>query len=305
MPRDLDLRKVRYFLALADELNYGRAAHRLHITQPVLSRQIRALESELGTPLFVRNRRRVDLTAAGSALLADAPTLLAAADAAQRRVVRAGRGTDTFTIGFMPGLIVTTAATAMEARHPGLRVEVLRTGWDDQVEVLRDGRVDVSYVRLPVDERGLRLTEVARESRVCVVATSHRLAGKDEVTLVDLADEHLLQNPDAVPEWRDVAREMRERVPRPAEEDRYSVEEKLEHVARGRGIAVLPESVAAFYTRPDIAVATITDIGPSRVALAWEAARRSPLIRDFVDVAAKPGRPCAELPAASPDASGG
>ena len=295
MPRDLDLRKLRYFLALAEELNYGRAAQHLHIAQPVLSRQIRALEAELGASLFVRDRRGVELTPAGEALRADTPALLAAADAARRRVARAARGTDTFTIGFMPGLIVTAAAVALEARRPGLRVQVVRTGWDDQVQVLHDGRADVSYVRLPVDERGLRVIGIAEEPRVAVVAAAHRLAGKDEMTLTDLADEHLLQNPDAVPEWREVATEMRERVPRPPGEDRYGVEEKLEHVARGRGVAVLPASVAAFYTRPDIAVATITDIGPSRVALAWQAQRRSPLIRDFVDVVGGLDSPCTVL----------
>ncbi|MGD9988557.1 LysR family transcriptional regulator [Pseudonocardia sp.] len=287
MPRDLDLRKVRYFVALAEELHYGRAAQRLHIAQPVLSRQIRALEAELGAVLFVRDRRGATLTPAGRTLLDDAPALLAAADAARRRVAREARGAGTFTIGFMPGLIVTAVAAAMEECRPGLRVEVVRTGWDDQVEVLRDGRADVSYVRLPVDGRDLRLVDVAEEPRVVVLAATHRLACKDVVALADLAGEHLLQNPDAVPEWRRVATEMRSTVPRVAEEVRYSVEEKLEHVARGRGIAVLPESVARFYQRPDVTVATIVDIGPSRVALAWESARRSPLIRDFTALATR------------------
>jgi DNA-binding transcriptional LysR family regulator len=140
VPKDLDLRKVRYFLALAEELNYGRAAQRLHIAQPVLTRQIRALEEELHAQLFVRDKRRVELTEAGEALRLDAPHLLAAAEAAQRRVGVAARGTHTFTIGFMPGLIVTPAAAALEARRPGVRVEVVRTGWDDQVRRRRAPR---------------------------------------------------------------------------------------------------------------------------------------------------------------------
>src|ERR1700716_3190969 len=106
---DVDLRKVRYFVAVAERLNFGRAAEALHIAQPVLSRQIRALENELKAQLFVRDKRTTELTAAGHQLLADAKPLLANADALRRRVGRAARGADTFTVAFMPGLIVTAA----------------------------------------------------------------------------------------------------------------------------------------------------------------------------------------------------
>jgi DNA-binding transcriptional LysR family regulator len=99
---DVDLRKVRYFVAVAERLHFGRAAEALHVAQPVLSRQIRALESELKAQLFVRDRRGTELTAAGRQLLADARPLLAQADALRRRVGRAARGATTFTVGFMP-----------------------------------------------------------------------------------------------------------------------------------------------------------------------------------------------------------
>jgi DNA-binding transcriptional LysR family regulator len=293
VPSDLDLRKVRYFLVLAETLNYSRAAQQLHIAQPVLSRQIRALEDDLKVRLFDRDKRRVELTAAGESLRVDAGALIAAADAARRRAVRAARAAGTFTIGFMPGLIVTPAAAALEARHPGLRVEVMRTGWDEQEQVLRDGRADVSYVRLPVDERGLRLLPLGSEPRVAVVARTHRLAGEDAISITDLAGEHLVQNPDAVPEWRDIAADIRDRIPRSAQESRYSVEVKLEHVAMGRGVVVLPASVVAFYTRPDVCAVPVTDIGPGRIALAWESSRRSRLIKDFAELAVAAGSPAA------------
>ena len=167
---------------------------------------------------------------------------------------------------------------------------MVRTGWENQVEVLHDGRVDVSYVRLPVDERGLRLVEVGTEPRVVALASTHRLAGKELIPLGDLAHEHLLQNPDAVPGWHETATEMRDRVPG-AIEDGYGVEEKLENVARGRGIAVLPESVVRFYTRPDISTAAIADMPASRIAVAWESNRRSRLVREFVAIAAGLGSP--------------
>jgi DNA-binding transcriptional LysR family regulator len=149
---DLDLRKLRYFVAVAEELHFGRAAERLHIAQPVLSRQIRILEEELSSQLFVRDRRHTELTAAGRQLLEEAHPLLANADALRRRVGRAARGSsDTFTVGFMPGLIVTAAVRGLSAAHPDLTVDVIRTGWDNQVQVVHDGRVDVSFVRLPID----------------------------------------------------------------------------------------------------------------------------------------------------------
>jgi DNA-binding transcriptional LysR family regulator len=285
---DLDLRKLRYFTVLAEHLNYGRAAEALHIAQPVLSRQIRAFENELGVRLFLRDRRKVELTPAGEQLLADAAPLLSGATALQRRVNIAARGKDTFTVGFMPGLIVTSAVRALEAAYPGLAVEVVRTGWDDQVEIVRDGRADVSYVRQPVGTRGLRVVDLFAERRVVVLPRNHRLAGSDSVGIGELAEEHLLQDPDAVPEWRDIAVEIQQGVPRDvrdAASSTYSVEEKLENVARERGISVLPESVATFYRRSDLSYAHIRDIGPSQVSLVWDAGRRDKLIRDFAAIA--------------------
>lgn len=301
---DLDLRKLRYFTVLAEHLNYSRAAEALHIAQPVLSRQIRALEGELHVPLFVRNKRTVELTPAGRQLFSDAPPLLTGAKALQRRANIAARGEEVFTVGFMPGLIVTSAARRLEAAHPSLSVDVVRSGWDDQTEIVRNGRVDVSYVRQPVNSRGLHIVDLFTEPRVAVLPGDHRLAGRGSLSIKDLAAEHLLQHPDAVPEWRDVATEMRENHPRKKRDNAYTVEEKLEHVARNRGIAVLPESAALFYRRPDLAYLPILDIGPNHIGLAWDASRRNPLISEFADIAAKhqpfQGAPSVRSPAEHP-----
>jgi DNA-binding transcriptional LysR family regulator len=282
---DVDLRKLRYFVAVADRLHFGRAAEALHIAQPVLSRQIRALEDELKVQLFVRDKRATELTPAGRQLLADAGPLLASADALRRRVVRAARSPGSFTIGFMPGLIVTEAVRALAGRHPQLTVNVLRTGWDDQTEVIRDGRADVSYIRLPADQSGLQVQALLAEPRVAVLPVGHRLAGKDTISIADLADEHLLQDAGAVPEWRDIATEMRTRRRRDAPVFR-TVEEKLEHVAAGHGIVLLPLSTAVFYTRPGVAYSHVSDIPPNQVCLAWDATRRGRLIQDFAAIAA-------------------
>jgi DNA-binding transcriptional LysR family regulator len=281
---DVDLRKLRYFVTVADRLHFGRAAAELHIAQPVLSRQIRALEDELKAQLFVRDRRTTELTPAGEQLLADARPLLAGADALRRRVGRAARGPATFTVGFMPGLIVTAAVRVLRGRHPDLTVDVIRTSWDDQTDVVHDGRADVSYVRLPVDQRGLSVRPLLTEPRVVALPADHRLAGKDAVAIADLADEHLLQDPDAVPEWRDIAAELRtgRRVAAPVFR---AVEEKLEHVAAGHGVVVLPLSTATFYTRPDVVHVPVADIPPNQVSLVWDSSRRSRLLHEFAAIA--------------------
>ena len=281
---DVDLRKLRYFRAVAEELHFGRAAERLHIAQPVLSRQIRALEGELGVELFMRDRRRTVLTPAGEQLVRDAGPLLASADALLRRVRAASEGVARLTIGFMPGITLTPVVRLLRERHPGLDVRMLRTEWNDQVEVLHDARADVGIVRLPIDPAGLEIKPLYTEPRLAVVASAHRLAGKESIHVADLATDHLLQSPDAVPEWRDVAVEIRNGERRPVPEI-HSVEEKLELVAGGQGIAVIPASTANFYTRSGIEAIPVEDLGPNHVAAAWPVGRTTPLIEEFVDAA--------------------
>jgi DNA-binding transcriptional LysR family regulator len=281
---DVDLRKLRYFVAVAEELHFGRAAERLHIAQPVLSRQIRAFEHELQVQLFVRTKRATELTPAGRQLLDDAGPLLATAEATRRRVAQVARGSRSFTVGFMPGLTVTPVVRAFTAAHPEVEVKLIRTSWDDQVDVLHDGRVDVSIVRLPIDQQGLNVRPLFEEPRVAMLASDHRLAGKPVIDIADLAEEHLLQDPDAVPEWRDIAIELRAGHPKPPPV-LHSVEEKLEHVAAGSGVSIIPLSVATFYQRPDVVAVALNDLASNKVCLAWIAARRSPLIYDFAEIA--------------------
>jgi DNA-binding transcriptional LysR family regulator len=285
---DLDLRKLRYFVAVASELNYARAAKSLHIAQPVLSRQISALENELGVILFERSKRGTQLTEAGSVVREEATALLRAAAALQRRARVAGREGSHFTIGFMPGLIVTPIIRLMEERFLGLRVDVVRTSWDDQIEMVYDGRVDASFVRLPVPRRGLTIVPLFTESRVVVLPRDHPMTRQLEVTVADLATLDLIQDPDAVPEWRDAVEKQRptalstDRVKLPTTR---TVEEKLEQVAVGRGIVVLPKSTAMFYTRPDVVHREVIDLADGEVALAFDARRTSPEIAAIVEIA--------------------
>jgi DNA-binding transcriptional LysR family regulator len=236
--------------------------------------------------LFVRDRNGAQLTPAGTQLALDAEPLLAEAEALRRRVAQAAREARQFTVAFMPGLIVTEPVRAFGDAHPELTVEVLRTSREDQAAVLHDGRADVSYVRLPVDRHGLQLRTLLREPNVAVLPAGHRLAGKETISLADLADEHLLQHPDIVPEWRAVAAEWRGRSHVPPLRITHAVEEKLERVAAGRGIIVLPESTACYYQRPGVFHVRIADISLAETCLAWPSSRRSSLIEEFATLAA-------------------
>jgi DNA-binding transcriptional LysR family regulator len=284
--RDLDMRKLRYFVAVAEELNFGRAARRLHIAQPVLSRQIRAFEEELGIQLFARDSRGTELTTAGKQLLDDARFILAESAALQQRLAHAAVPTIAVRIGVMPGLLATAAAAAFEAVDPSYRAVVTQIGWTDQVELIRRGDVDVVYAREPIDHHGLGTAALLEEPRDIVVHCSYSLAGRSSVRLADLADKRLLQDPSSVPEWYAIATPEQRRVSLGSGAPR-TMEQKLELVAAGAGFAVLPRSTTEFYRRPDVCVIPIEDIGPSRVILIWDAATTNPARDDFVAAALK------------------
>ncbi|MFJ9814810.1 LysR family transcriptional regulator [Streptomyces sp. NPDC101151] len=270
---DLDLRKVRYFVAVAELLHFGRAAERLHIAQPVLSRQIRALEKDLGADLFVRDSHGVSLTEAGRQLLDDGRQLLDSADGTRRRVLRAARGTGRLVVGFRAGVVVTHALRAFWATHPDVEGHARRIEWDDQERLILDGTVDVAYVRRPVQEDGLELRPLYGEPRVAMLPDGHRLAGKQELSLADLEAETWLRYSD----------------PLPGDLPIRTIEEKFECVAAGTGITLVPRSVAEQYSRPDISYVPVTDAEPDQVLLAWAAGRHSPLIAAFAEVAALAG----------------
>lgn len=183
---DLDLRKVRYFVAVAELLHFGRAAEQLHIAQPVLSRQIRALEKDLDTTLFERDSHGVTLTTGGLQLLDDGRALLASADATRRRVQRSARGPHRLVVGFRAGIVVTHTVRAYGAAHPGIEVRARRVEWDDQERLILDGTVDLAYLRRPIREEGLTLLPLFAEPRVAMLPGDHRLAGKQDLVRADL-----------------------------------------------------------------------------------------------------------------------
>jgi DNA-binding transcriptional LysR family regulator len=160
-------------------------------------------------------------------------------------------------------------------RHPDVIVDMQRIEWDDQATMLLDGRIDVGYVRLPVDEAGLRVIPLYTEPLVAVLPAGHRLAAKDQVTEADLAGEPLL--------WHADTSTQPTRRPHPNAGYRVrGVDETLEHVAAGRGISFLARSATVFYSHPEVSYVPIPDLAPDQVCLAVPASRTSPLVDDFL-----------------------
>lgn len=195
----MELRHVRYFVAVAEELNFRRAAERLHLAQPSLGRQVRALEEEIGERLFERDRRRVTLTAAGRAFLGEARTLLAGAESAILVAREAGRSHyGTFRIGHIGPLTSSFLGRSLAALHekfPRARIDVVELSPDEQLTALTTGDIQVGFQERNPDTRADRLFSRRRVlacDAVVVVPASHSLASKGTVSLRALAGEKLI-----------------------------------------------------------------------------------------------------------------
>ena len=285
---DLDLRRARYFQAVAQELHFGRAAHRLHVAQPALSRQIAALERELGVILLERSTQRVSLTAAGTVFLDDIGAVIVAADDAIRRVRQGERGASALTIGFMPGLSLHHAMRTVMDEHPEAVIEIRELTWVNQADLVRDGTVDVALVRRPIDATGLRLQRVIADPRGVLLASDHPLANEAAITIAELADLPVIRHRHGGA-WDDywmVSPRPDGRVPiaGPMVE---TIPEKLAVVAGGAAITFVPRSASRAYTHPDVVWVPISDIDDSQVALAWVAGRRSRILSAFAAAVAQ------------------
>jgi DNA-binding transcriptional LysR family regulator len=246
----VELRHLRYFVAVAEELHFGRAATRLRISQPPLSQQIRQLEAELEVVLFHRTRRRVELTAAGRAFLPEAQRVLEQADRAARSARRASRGEiGELAIGFVPSAdldLLPRVLRLWKARVPDVPVELHALFPEQQIQALRQGRIQVGLVRLPVDESDLVVEPIRREPLVAVLPARHPLARRARVRLADLASEPMILFPRRVaPGYRDLFVAACRRagfVPRRAPETE-SIQTNLGLVAAGLGVTLMPASI--------------------------------------------------------------
>jgi DNA-binding transcriptional LysR family regulator len=289
----MELRQLRYLVALAEELNFTRAAASEHVAQPALSQQIRRLEDEVGVGLVERTTRHVTLTAAGALLVGRARRVLAELDAAETEL-QALRGMDTghVTIGAMHtmGPVDLSLALALfHDRHPNVGLTVREQSSEEMAEMLRVDELDLAFLSVTerVEAHGLGLHQLISEELVVLLPPGHPLAGKPRVRMIELADEQFIS-------FREGAR-LRELLLAAGREAHFVPRVTLESnesrrirqlVGRGLGVAILPRSDADG-PGADVAVAPLVEPSLRRdITLAWREGRRhAPAAAGFIDLA--------------------
>lgn len=275
--------ELEYFLAVAEELHFGRAAARLSIAQPALSKAIRRLETRLGVQLLVRSSRHVALTPAGESLLHDGRHALNAVSAAAESARRAGAVDPAVRLVIKPGgdaNLLSRIVAAYAAEPDASRVEVLFGGNTDRADYLRDGRADVALLYLPFDDvSGLEYAELYVEDRVALLPVGHRLAERAELRLADLEGEPL-------PRWQGL-----HGVPGPPDvpsggcgPEVTDMAQLKQLIALGRAVALLPRSVVE-PVPPGLVSVPVVDAVSNTMVLAWSPLNRSSLVAAFVAAA--------------------
>jgi DNA-binding transcriptional LysR family regulator len=279
---DLEVRQLRYFVAVAEELHFGRAAGRLGMAQPPLSRAIRELERQLGVALLERTTRQVRLTAAGEVLLLDARTALEAVATAARRARQAGSPSPRLRVALkadVDGGLLPQILDAYCADDAALPPELVLGGFGEQPQALRDGLADVGLLLCPFDDRSLDSEPLLTEPLLVALAAADPLAARTRLCLPDLAGRRLpggspaSQGPPAGPRRAD--------TPRPAS----NLAEIFSLVETGSVVFFAPASVARRYPRSGIAYRPVSDLPDSTLAVAWLQDARSPAVAAFVRAA--------------------
>jgi DNA-binding transcriptional LysR family regulator len=282
----LETRELSYFVAVAEELHFGRAAQRLGMAQPPLSRAIRQLERRMGVALLERTSRRVALTVAGEVLLHEGRKALDAMSAATARTRRAGRTEPRLVLVMKPssdGGLLPDILAEFERAPEAIAVDILTCGIGEQAGLLRDGHADVGLLhgqhqtpgahgpqepRGGQDLSGLDTEELMVERQVVILPAGHRLAGRAAVCMADLSGE-------AMPAWPGTALN---------DGGRHDAAQLLQLIALGRGIAVVPES-ARSQLRRDLVCVPVLDATPTTVLVAWPEHSRSTALAAFVRAA--------------------
>jgi DNA-binding transcriptional LysR family regulator len=267
----MELRRLRYFVAVAEELHFRRAADRLHLAQPALSQQVRKLEVEIGVDLFHRSRRGVVLTPAGSVFLDEARRLLRHADEAARTARNARTGTaGRIRLGHLADAVPATllrAIAAFTARSPGVEIVPETVAARRGVEDVRAGRLDIAVIGLPAPLEGMNVTPFATERVVAAVPDRHVLSGRTTIALDALGDTPLVLLPRPTnPAFYDAALgacRTAEISPQLIDVSQPQVEHALLLVASGMGIALLPASAAERYRTVGVSFRPIEPPAPT------------------------------------------
>ena len=293
----MELRHLRSFLALAEELHFGRAAAKLGIAQPPLSRHIQQLEADVGVPLVERTGRGVRLTAAGESLRDRVRPQVEGITAAvaEARAIGAGwRGR--LCVGFITNMsyaMLPRILKRLQEVAPEASFDVHETSVDDAERGVCEERFDLALTRLPITNQGLMQRTLHDEYLMLVLPERHPLAGRDEISLADVAEEPFImcQRHDNAPLQHIIMRRCEEAGFRP-----HVVQEvggktlMMELVAAGMGLTLAPES-SSFSTRPGLVYRRVRDrIAPITMAAVWREENVNPLRRVLVDTAVEVAR---------------
>jgi DNA-binding transcriptional LysR family regulator len=286
----MELRHLRSFVAVAEELHFGRAAERLHIAQSPLSQQIQRLERQVGAMLFERNRRKVELTDAGNAMLTHAREALAQADLAETaaRAAAAGRA-GTLRIGFLGSAalaILPRIVPPWRASAPDATLELVEGSSGEHIRALHDQRLDVAFVRPPTATAGLIVHPVWQEQVVAVLPASRDLSRRDPLRLSDLADEPFVLFPrNSAPDFHDELTRACGRAgftPAVAFEC-TAMPTVVGLVAAGLGVSLVPRSISSIGIA-GVVYRELADVRPvARIAMVLSATNDRPVVRHFID----------------------
>lgn len=276
----MELRQLHYFVTLAEELHFRRAAERMHIAQPAFSEQIRRLEGELGAKLFERTSHYVRLTEAGKLFLQEIRPALAQVEHAAAVAARAGRGVfGTLTLGLAAAALSELTPMLMREfsnRCPEIAIEVREYGFTDPSAGLAAREVDVAMLRLPVPAQyELEVTPLLDEPRVAVMAADHPLADAITITADDLAGELLVTGP----------RAAGTRQRRPLEPIADTLESWLSLIAAGRGLGLAPASTARLCGREGLRFVAVAGLADTTLAIGHRREVTAPAVTAFVELA--------------------
>lgn len=300
----MERRELESFLILADELHFGRTAERLGISTAQVSKAIAKLEREVGTALFTRTSRKVELTPIGQRLRDEAQPGWEAVQRAIAQAVRAGRGvTGTLRAGFIgaaAGLFLMAVVQEFKQTNPACEVQIKEIQFGDHPGArLRQDEIDVLFATLPIREPDLAVGPVLlREDRMLAVSARHPFAGRESIGFDDIARTVVLRSPAGIPDYWDASlAPERTKDGRPIERgpEFATIQEMLTLVGAGQGTYTVPAQASQFYQRPDVSYVPIRDAPPWEWALIWRSASDTATIKAFRETAAEvkipPGLP--------------
>lgn len=281
---DVHLRDLRYFTAVAEELHFRKAAERLFVSQPVLSRQIARLEQDLKARLFIRDRRSVQLTSAGEALLHRARHLLEDWDAATKEVTTLARKEQSvLVIGLQTGVgrgMLHTLTQALNAIQ--WRPELHQVAWNDATAGVEAGNCDAGFAWLGTTiNPHCDYVVVAEEPIMLAVNSQHRLAGRRQASFAEVSNEPLVALPGSAKELRSfwLAEHARHGSPAPIACEAATADEALENVAAGTGSVFISAGNSVLYAREGVHFLDVPDLLPARLAFLWRAGDTRDVIR--------------------------